>query len=54
MKCPSCQHENPDEAKFCIECGNPIEFQCPKCGANTPRTSKFCMECGHNLTQPTE
>jgi len=54
MKCPNCQHENPDEAKFCIECGNPIEFQCPKCGAKTPRTSKFCMECGHNLTQPSE
>ena len=22
MKCPRCQHENPDGAKFCIECGH--------------------------------
>ena len=54
MKCPKCQHENPDEARFCIECGNPIEFQCPKCGAKTPRTGKFCMECGYNLSKPSE
>ncbi len=54
MKCPNCQHENPEEAKFCIECGNPIEFQCPKCGAKTPKTGEFCMECGQNLSQPTE
>lgn len=22
MKCPKCQHENPEDAKFCQECGN--------------------------------
>jgi predicted amidophosphoribosyltransferase len=32
MKCPKCQTDNPEEADFCIECGNPIEFFCPKCG----------------------
>ncbi len=21
MKCPRCQHENPQQAKFCLECG---------------------------------
>ena len=52
MKCPNCQTDNPEEADFCIECGNPIEFHCPKCGANTPRKGKFCMKCGHNLTIP--
>jgi class 3 adenylate cyclase/tetratricopeptide (TPR) repeat protein len=54
MKCPKCQFENPDDAQFCIECGNPIEFHCPQCGAITPATGKFCKACGHNLTIPTE
>ncbi len=50
MKCPKCQSENPEKAKFCIECGDPMEFHCPKCGEITPATGKFCMECGHDLT----
>lgn len=52
MKCPKCQSENPEKAKFCIECGDPMEFHCPKCGEITPATGKFCMECGHDLTLP--
>ena len=51
MKCPNCQHENPDEAKFCIKCGKPMEFHCPKCGAKTPVSGDFCMECGHPLKE---
>jgi class 3 adenylate cyclase/tetratricopeptide (TPR) repeat protein len=54
MKCPKCQFENPEEAKFCIKCGKPMEFHCPKCGAKTPVIGDFCMECGHNLTVPSE
>jgi ribosomal protein L40E len=54
MKCPKCRADNPEEADFCIECGNPIEFFCPKCGAKTPHKGKFCMKCGHNLTLPSE
>ena len=51
MKCPKCQFENPDGAKFCIECGDPMEFHCPKCGAITPSTGIFCMECAHKLDE---
>jgi len=54
MKCPKCRFENPDDAQFCIECGNPIEFHCPQCGAITPAIGKFCKACGHNLTIPSE
>jgi class 3 adenylate cyclase len=50
MNCPECQFNNPEAAKFCIECGCPIEFHCPQCGVSTPGTGKFCMECGRNLT----
>jgi len=54
MKCPKCQLENPEGAKFCIECGDPMEFHCPKCGVITPSTGKFCMECGHKLDEAVE
>ena len=47
MKCLNCQFDNPEAAKFCIECGCPIEFHCPQCEATTPSTGNFCMECGH-------
>jgi class 3 adenylate cyclase/tetratricopeptide (TPR) repeat protein len=49
MQCPKCQFENPAKAKFCIECGNAMEFHCPNCDKITPANAKFCMECGHDL-----
>jgi class 3 adenylate cyclase/tetratricopeptide (TPR) repeat protein len=54
MKCSKCHFDNPEAAKFCIECGNPMEFHCPKCRAITPSTGKFCMDCGHDLIQPSK
>jgi class 3 adenylate cyclase/tetratricopeptide (TPR) repeat protein len=54
MKCTKCQFENPEEAKFCIECGAPMDWRCPKCGAQTPTTGKFCMDCGANLSTPSD
>ena len=27
MKCPRCQHENPPQAKFCLECGASIKVR---------------------------
>ena len=54
MICPKCRSENPDDAKFCIECGSPIEFRCPKCGSTTPVKGKFCKECGQDLSIPPE
>ena len=54
MKCPKCQFDNPKGAKFCVECGDPIEFHCPECGALTPGTGKFCMDCGHKLDEVVE
>ena len=54
MKCPKCQAENSDDAKFCNECGNKLELACPKCGKLSPLGSKFCNECGHNLILPSE
>ncbi|NOT53796.1 MAG: zinc-ribbon domain-containing protein, partial [Deltaproteobacteria bacterium] len=29
MRCQSCQHENPAEARFCMRCGNKLGQVCP-------------------------
>ena len=47
MRCPSCQHENPVEAKFCLECGTRIPLACSKCQTELPAEAKFCLACGH-------
>ncbi|NNG07795.1 MAG: zinc-ribbon domain-containing protein, partial [Desulfobacteraceae bacterium] len=54
MKCPKCQFENREVAKFCSECGHKFELTCPDCGATNRAGAKFCDECGHNLTTPSE
>ncbi|UCB49796.1 MAG: zinc ribbon domain-containing protein, partial [Deltaproteobacteria bacterium] len=54
MKCQKCQFENPDDAKFCIECASSMEFHCPNCGSLTPATGKFCKECAYDLRKPKE
>jgi len=54
MKCPKCQSENPESAKFCVECGGKLEIICPKCDFSNSASFKFCAECGHSLTLPSE
>jgi hypothetical protein len=54
MKCPKCQTNLPDGAKFCKECGQKIEKACPECGKSVPPDSKFCLECGCDLRKPRE
>ena len=49
MKCPKCESENREGAKFCNECGNKLEVACPECGKINRLGSKFCDECGHTL-----
>jgi len=53
MKCPKCQFENTEGAKFCNECGNKLEVACPACGKINSLGSKFCNGCGHDLRRPT-
>jgi len=49
MKCPKCDVENQDNAKFCEECGGRLAQSCPKCGALVQATAKFCEGCGAPL-----
>jgi hypothetical protein len=50
MRCPRCDADAPEGAKFCIECGAPLQLRCPQCGADTLPRAKFCAECGAPLT----
>jgi len=54
MKCPNCQFENREGARFCKECGNKLELSCPSCGHLHQPGSKFCDECGQSLSIPSE
>jgi class 3 adenylate cyclase len=47
MKCPRCQHENPQEARFCEECAAPLAPSCSNCGAPLSATAKYCHACAH-------
>jgi len=50
MRCPRCEADTPDGAKFCIECGASLRSHCSQCGADTLPRAKFCAECGTPLT----
>ncbi|MGD8657768.1 MAG: adenylate/guanylate cyclase domain-containing protein [Desulfobacterales bacterium] len=52
MKCPQCQFDNREGAKFCKECGAKLDLACSQCGNILPPDSKFCDECGFQLTPP--
>jgi class 3 adenylate cyclase/tetratricopeptide (TPR) repeat protein len=52
MKCLQCKKENPQEVKFCVECGNKLELLCPTCGFSNSPSYKFCGDCGHKLVLP--
>jgi len=40
--CPWCEHENPDGAKFCMECGTVIDAGRPVAQARKVVTTLFC------------
>jgi len=50
MKCPQCAFDNPDNIKFCGECGSKLEKTCPGCDSPNPPQFKFCGNCGNSLS----
>ena len=51
-KCAKCGASLPENAKFCLECGEKVVSAdmvvCPECGKTVPQ-GKFCPECGHKF-----
>ncbi|MBC8249741.1 MAG: AAA family ATPase, partial [Anaerolineales bacterium] len=52
MQCPQCKTENPQQAKFCLNCGARLTLACPQCGTELPPQAKFCFACGTELRAP--
>lgn len=56
MKYCSRNHQNPDDAIFCNECGEKLlnkstSNKCPKCGSSNPKDAVFCHNCGSELKE---
>src|SRR4030095_2415664 len=49
MQCVRCQAGNNEGARFCEDCGAPLEFACPSCGESVTSSKKFCWSCGASL-----
>ena len=47
--CASCAFDNPDDARFCGNCGNELSLVCGACGHANPGGFKFCNSCGTAL-----
>ena len=62
MKCPNCEYENRNDAKFCKSCGTKLAglpkpapqpeaaTVCANCGASLKPGAKFCTKCGTAVT----
>ncbi|UCC64273.1 MAG: zinc ribbon domain-containing protein, partial [Anaerolineae bacterium] len=55
IHCPYCGTINKDDARVCVECGQPLPvltadgMLCPQCGARNELGAVFCDECGTRL-----
>ncbi len=52
LSCPKCGKRNPDDNKFCGECGTKLpapENYCPKCKKTYSDGENFCTQCGIKL-----
>jgi len=50
MLCSNCGADNPEAARFCIECASPFARRCPSCGTENPPHAKFCAQCATHLS----
>lgn len=50
--CPHCAAVSPPGARFCDNCGRPLERACPSCGVTNRPGARFCNQCGAGLASP--
>ena len=46
MRCPACDADNPELARFCASCGARLTATCPDCSAAVPLGARYCTACG--------
>ncbi|MBR8840495.1 MAG: serine/threonine phosphatase [Stigonema ocellatum SAG 48.90 = DSM 106950] len=45
--CPHCKFENPDDNKFCQNCGTSLTHRvCPQCATDVAVNTQYCYNCG--------
>jgi class 3 adenylate cyclase/tetratricopeptide (TPR) repeat protein len=49
MNCPNCTKPNPDDARFCMNCGTSLVHSCSNCGTELPAGANFCLNCGQKV-----
>jgi class 3 adenylate cyclase len=49
MTCPRCRAPRREGARFCEECGAPIDPSCPACGQRVTLGKRFCPWCGADV-----
>src|SRR5437868_746190 len=49
MHCQNCSAENPEGAKFCIQCATPFRRPCQTCSFENPASARFCAQCATPL-----
>jgi serine/threonine protein kinase len=47
--CPSCSLRNPNDARYCEGCGEPLYRPCPECGKESASRIRFCSGCGTDI-----
>lgn len=60
VRCSHCNALNPEAAKFCSGCGQPMvvaapataTMECPSCHATNAAGAHFCASCGYNMEPP--
>ncbi len=49
MRCPSCQSDNEDAARFCARCGVHLTQICTRCRQQLTPDARFCASCGQRV-----
>ncbi|MBV8360349.1 MAG: AAA family ATPase, partial [Deltaproteobacteria bacterium] len=52
MHCAKCGTDNAVGARFCNQCGAPLNQRCPKCNFESAPEAKFCSQCATSLAMP--
>ena len=46
LHCTACGHAHTDAARFCGQCGQPLQRRCAGCGGTLAAEQRFCSQCG--------
>jgi class 3 adenylate cyclase/ribosomal protein L40E len=52
LDCSNCGSNNPQDKRFCLNCGSRLHSRCRQCGSDNPPGARFCGDCGASLTAP--